>query len=569
MTRVSTHSGSRSKAFLTLLSLVVLFSAFFKIVDLDFWWHLKTGQIIVTELQIPKEDIYSFTAAGREYIDHEWLFQAIQYTVYGWTGEAGVVLLKCGLIVLTYWITSSFLLQKGASFLFVSSVVFVSILAARVRFIERPEIFTTLFLAILYLCLNRFLENRGKNQLLMIVPILFLIWANIHAAVIIGLLLQLFFIAGCLLERIIARSSYPVFYGVSNRPLLLLMAVFVLSLLATAANPFGFRVLKVPFELTAIIDSGLLNNQEWQQPPVRALPFFYLTLAGVFLVFLVHFRRLHLVNFLFASFLGYISLKYVRNVGLFSMLMPLLIAPYSESLSVRLRSRRQWIATANLGLAAFLIYMIFHSYPYEFGLGASSHFPKRLVDFVQSENLQGNMLNSYAFGGYLIWRLFPERKVFVDGRNEVYLPLLQRIVESRADNRRWNRLLQDYDIEYALLNYVDDLEKVTIVDTTGREVETYAPFSSTHFPRKDWALVYWDDNGMIFIRRRGSNAKLLHREYKSVFPEGKYYQKSLVEAGRIDRTAAISELKRRIQEDPSCRRARFLLETTAESAEMP
>jgi hypothetical protein len=565
--RVFTHSDSRNKAVLAGLSLIVFLAAFFKIVDLDFWWHLKTGQIILTDKQIPRADIYSFTVAGREYIDHEWLFQLIQYSTYSIAGEAGIVLLKCALIVAIYWIAAQFLLKNGASFLFVSTIVLLSVLGGRIRFIERPEIFTTLFLVLVYVRLHRFLKN-SENRFPFWILILFVIWANLHAAVILGLVLQFTFLAGCIVERVLIRS-YPAYYNAPNRRLILLAALLVASTLATAINPYGFRVLTVPFELTAIIDSGLLNNQEWLQPSLRALPFFYACILSVFAIFLLNFRRLHFVNFLFGAFLAYISLKYVRNVGLFSMMMPLLVAPYAETLSVRIASLNRGLAVGNIAMAAFLIYRVFHSYPYEFGAGASSYFPEKLVRFVEKQNLQGHMLNSYGLGGYLIWRLYPERKVFVDGRNEVYLPLLKRVIAARADNRKWNKLLNDFAIEYAVLNYVDQLERVTTIDRTGKATETYAPFSSTHFPRNHWALVFWDDHGMIFIRRNGSNAKLLEREYTSVFPEGEYYHQTLIQAGRIDRATAIVELQRKIQEDPSCRRASYLLQVTQPSVELP
>ena len=176
---------------------------------------------------------------------------------------------------------------------------------------------------------------------------------------------------------------------------------------------------------------------------------------------------------------------------------------------------------------------------------------------MKQRNLRGHMLNSYSFGGYLIWNLFPERRVFIDGRNEVYLPLLARLKAARSDSRAWNALLRDEQIEYALLEYVDDLDRVATMDKSGKVTTGFAPVTVTRFPRALWALVDWDDDGMIFVKRNGANS--IDGEYTSVFPEGRGFQRNLVARGTIDRSRAIAELKRKIAQDPGCRRARALL----------
>lgn len=549
-----THSGYRTSLLYTAAGAAAFFSALFKIADLDFWWHLKTGQMILEQRAFQHTEIYSFTAAGREYIDHEWLFQVIQYLIFKASGPAGIILFKCLLVVGIYLLLARFLVRNQASHQVALAILLLSIAGGRTRFIERPELFSILFFIATYLWIDDYLRT-GNERKLWPVPFLFLIWTNLHAAVILGLLLQAAFLAGVWIESTLKKTGYPSHYEVQNRQFLPLVLLFAVSILITGINPYGYRVLAVPFELTAIIDSGLLHNQEWQQPSLIQLPFFYICLLLTFALTAISFRRLHFPNFLLAAFLGYISLKYVRNVGLFCVCMPLLIAPYLRTLSEKLSRYSVIVIAANV---VFLFYLVFNS-PYQFGIGEASYFPNRIVRFTKEKNLQGNMINSYGFGGYLIWHLYPERKVFIDGRNEVYLPLLEKLIASRADNRSWKKLLSEYHIEYALLNYVDDLERLTVVDQNHKTTITYAPFSSTHFPRAVWALVYWDDNGMVFIKRNGLNHELNSLEYTSIFPEGRFYQESLVRAGRIDRTKAVDELRRKLREDPSCKRASNLL----------
>jgi hypothetical protein len=537
-----------------IVAIVVFLFSFFKIADLDFWWHLKTGQIILQQKQFQYQEIYSFTSAGRPYVDHEWLFQVFQYLAYAAGGAIGVILLKCALLILIYLLITNFLIKKGLSLWIVFSLILLSIAAGRTRFIERPEIFTELFLVISYLCIESYLSTKNWKRLLLLIPF-YLLWANIHAAVILGLVLQSIVVVGLILEKFLRQQGYPVFHDPDSKEIGILISVLIGCTLITGINPNGFTVLKVPFELTSIIESGLLNNQEWQQPPAWRLPIFYFSVLLAGYIFVSNARRLHLIHFLMAAFLGYISLKYVRNVALFSIMMPLLVWQYLSEISWKKVLIPAWVA--------ILIWSFVYS-PFEFGPGIAWYFPDQIALFTKETNLRGHMLNSYAFGGYLIWALYPERKIFIDGRNEVYLPLLKEIVHVRTDSRLWGAFLEKYSIEYTLLNYVDDLEELTTIDSQNNQNVTYEPFSSTHFPRTRWALIYWDDDGMILVKRNGVNTALTNLEYTSIFPEGDSYMQMLVRSNKIDKARAIAELQRKLKEDPQCKRAKKLLAEVTE-----
>jgi hypothetical protein len=552
-TEYSTLSSFRSRAILLSVAGIVLCACFFKISDLDFWWHLKSGQLILQQRAFLHNEVYSFTAAGREYIDHEWLFQVLLFLTYSLTGLTGIILLKSFVFAASYLLIAGFLLKEGVDRRVILIAVLLSAAGARTRFIERPEMFTILFLVAEYLLIERFLRT-GRRLLIWTVVPLSVVWANMHAAVILSLVLQLIVLLGLLVERQLAARGYPVFHKATNSHLVALLITFLATVPASCINPYGLRTLLVPFQLTGIIDSGILNNQEWVHPVPLHVPLFYTCLVLVFVLSFSNFRRIHIINLLLSAFFGYISLKYIRNIGLFCVLSPLLVAPYLP----REGERRKWIAPALAASALAFCLVIVYS-PYRIGTGEAPWFPARIVSFTKQSNLQGNMINSYGFGGYLIWHLWPERKVFIDGRNEVYLAFLKKIRMVAGDARLWRGFLREYGIEYALLNYVDDLETVTVMRKDGQPVRTLAPFTSTHFPRSAWALVYWDDVGMVFVRREGVNHRLLSAEYTSVFPEGRYYQEALAKSGRLDVNRSIGELHRKLNEEPGCRRAAYLL----------
>lgn len=512
------------------ISAAVLAAGVTKIADLDFWWHLKTGELIVSNHAVPRTDVYSYTAFGREYVDHEWLFQVIEYGTYAAFGPAGIALLKCLLVAATLIIVALYAVQRGVDPLLACGLAFLSIAGGITRFIERPELFSTLFAVLTFIGSDSYTRSRDWRWLLPL-PFICALWSNLHAAVIVGLVIQLFFM----------RSLPQVF-------------AFLASIAASCLNPFGYRVFTVPFELTRIIDSGVLDNEEWRHPTLAKAPFYFLALA-ITAVLLVRSRRLAHIGV--AIFLAYVSLKYIRSVGMFSIFVPLLVADEAAVLS------RMWRnVLAAVGVVSLTIVLTVY-FPFQRGFGEASYFPDGIARFTKLRDLRGHMLNSYGFGGYLIWTLYPERRVFIDGRNEVYLPLLQRLKSARADSRAWIALLRDYNIDYALLEYVDDLDRVTTIDTAGRATISFAPMTVTRFPRSRWALIDWDDDGMVFVRRGGSNATA--GEYDAVYPEGRGYQRQLVQSGAVDRARAIAQLQRKIAEDPRCRRAKILLAQIAQN----
>ena len=509
-----------------------------KVADLDFWWHLETGELIASTGRIPRVDVFSFTAQGHEYIDHEWLFQLSQFWIFESFGPAGIAVAKSLVIALTLSIVGWYALRRGVGPVATTGLLFLAVAGGVIRYIERPEIFTVLFAVLTWVLLDEFVRS-GDRRLLIPIPLIAALWANVHAAVIVGIVIQ-------------GLVAAAVFF--EGRPRFVAVALTtVASAIASLANPFGYRVLTVPFELTAIIESGVVNNDEWRSPDFYRTPVFFLifAMAAIFLVLAARERRWR--SIFVGAFLGYISLRYIRNVSLFCTFVPMLIAPEVA------RLRTAWKGALLAAGAAALLIVLTVRYPFERGFGVASYFPDRIASWVEKEDLRGHMMNSYNMGGYLAWALYPERRIFIDGRNEVFLPLMQQLAAARSDSRAWNKLLRDYEIEYTILEYVDTLDQVTTIGSDGKVTQSFAPITATRFPRSRWALVYFDDDGMVFIRRSGVNAKLLDREYAAVYPEGAGYQRAQVESGAADRGRAVAELQRKLREDPQSRRAANLL----------
>jgi tetratricopeptide (TPR) repeat protein len=140
------------------------------------------------------------------------------------------------------------------------------------------------------------------------------------------------------------------------------------------------------------------------------------------------------------------------------------------------------------------------------GTQPPSYYPKNAVDFIRKNNLQGKMFNEYGYGGYLLYHLYPDYKVFIDGRTDVYIEreipdvLDMSVYKNRPDDE-YKKLLDGlwdkYDISYILLR----TQKHSILRKIARILDN----------DPNWSLVFWDDVSMMYVRKDGKNDILLEK----------------------------------------------------------
>jgi hypothetical protein len=173
------------------------------------------------------------------------------------------------------------------------------------------------------------------------------------------------------------------------------------------------------------------------------------------------------------------------------------------------------------------------------------------VDFLEDHGIGGRLFNDVLFGGYLVWRRYPEHRVFIDGRNEIYDSLLAEIFDSVNDGEKWKLLLQRYEIDAALLRrgQMQAVRYPPLVPGGAVTTELRA-FSASHFPASDWALVYWDERALLFVRRDDPAARpLLQAEFR-VNPDDVPHTLSRLARGDLDRQKVLEEMDRKIGQEP-------------------
>lgn len=493
--------------------IILVIAAIAPIRSYDYYWHVATGRWIVEHLALPATDPFAVASDRTPWVDGEWLFQLLVYPVQAAVGDSGVSIARgvfVGGLFFLLFLASRRWAGDGIALLLTG----LAFMAGTDRFDVRPSTVAAALAAAAVWLLGR----RSSARRDLAYALLTVVWINVHPSALLAPLLAL--IAG-LLQRTVAaeeervRRSVPdEEHGVrdrrrSNR--LRRLRPFFAATLALLFNPYGIEGIAAPLGLAAFAGGGAFTNAEWLPSLPSTFPLLYIMIA----VALVSWgfspeRTRSLWRAGLFCLLAVLAVRFVRNQGLFLACYPLLAAPWIPT------PRRRWMRDAAVVAGALLMGVAAVNSDHTPGPDAS-RFPVNAVDAFSRHDRGGHIYNPDQFGGYLIWRLYPERRVLTDGRNELYHRFIAEYAEARLDGRKWNALLEKYAIAVAIDEY--HREHIDVVEArTG--VHRQLPASRIYFPRNKWALIAFDDVGMVFVRRAGWPASLLARfEYRVLVPD--------------------------------------------------
>jgi hypothetical protein len=532
----------------------------FEIANTSIGWHLATGDWILSNRAFVHVDPFSYTSGGAPWIDHEWLFQVGVSIVNLLGGPSALVALRALIIAILAVLLLVIGVRSGLSPAMALLLSLVCIAGARGRFFVRPELVTLLIVpTAVWLFLRR--TQRSSVIWLVALAAMMIIGANSHggALVVPPLLVGIF--AAEIVQMALAKRwrRDRIVSGLAG------IATTVCALLI---NPYGWHLFTVPLRLSRLVNLDHIPNPEWSSPSLAQTPLLYVAIAVAVLVLALRERRLaYWVLLLMASVL---ALRHIRNIGLFFVLLPLIVAPALASWRLLAASQeedqRDQRRADSLAMVAVLLLALSLAIAPEppFGLGfAQDYYPDSACSFLDTEGLPtAHLYNDVRFGGYLIHRYGPERQVFQDDRNEIHEPLLRRIWEifRSSDVAAWSELLAAYNADTALVRYHPPIR---VTDPNGNDIGLRG-FSTLWFPASDWALVYWDDIAMVFVRRYSAPADLLERhEYQILRPDDFAHLGDHLARDPALLPAIIQELERAVRENPQSWRAQQIAELTA------
>lgn len=490
---------SAMKRVLPLLFWAAVFLTFLTPMELgDIWWHLRTGQWILENGSIPAEDpfalrfeLYSGPFVLREF----WLCQILLYLVYSAGGFVSLIVLKALLFTATVFVVDRTLKIYGLGAP-LRCLLLLPIIVLATGYDEiRPQSFSFLFFS-----LTLYLLERGHGPLfpggregsppfrpyrgIFLLPPMMLLWANVHGGIVMG--------AGVS----VAYALHEAFFR--RRRLLPAVVLFALGLsLLNPNGPHAFTVAKDMFMMSAAGTTTIHEHLPFgafvAMTGERHLYFALIALMALgALSFVVPFfsgKRPEVLGLVLFTGLAYAALTSFK-AGLFFSLLG--VPVMGKNLSVLISGRASGRAPAYIASALFLALTILFVLPrtvFTRPVINEALMPVKAAGFIESASLPGNIYHPYEWGGYLIWRLYPKHKVFIDGRmipgNDAMLKQWRDVLEAK---KGWNDILLGYGVNTAaywpLLPYAGGVP----------------PIIFALLKDEGWKPVYWDMQSIIFVR---------------------------------------------------------------------
>ena len=449
--------------------------------DGDLWWHIRTGEHLLETREWPRVDPFSFTAAGAPWMAAEWLGDvvlALGARAGGLRGLDALTIAMTALVMLALFAFGS--LRSGnskAGFMAVAMQIgFIS------AFSLRPQLLGILFLVLTLIVLERF--RQAQSRWIWLLPPLFLVWINTHGSWIIGLgAIGAQFVTGLANVRIGGLSTRRWTGPERNR----LLVVLLLCIAMTAITPYGLGLALYPFTVASTLPISLAYIAEWQSMPFDSGlgKMFLATLMGFSVLqvaFQYSWRIDEWLTFLFATAMACLHVRFILLFVPF--FTPLLATALARWMSDYREDRDH--PGLNGAIIAVIALVLLASFPSEATLQAAvaKKFPVKALEFIRAHPTPGRLLNSYNFGGYLLWS--KRQPVFIDGRSELYeaTGVLGDYAKMIGAGPKALKTLETYGIESCLLEPRD-------------------PLAGLLAQQPDWERADQDDASALYVKRVG------------------------------------------------------------------
>jgi len=554
-----------AKAIITAVSIfLIIFFSFTPVDNSDYGFHLRTGQDIIKNHVFPLAESYSYTAKGAFNPAYSWIFDCLSYIFYVIGNINGLIYLQAMLIAVVFLFV---LIKIFSSTIFRHNLLLSLFAAANVlmafafllqpRIMIRPQLLGFVMLAVFVFIMERIVYSERstggikdllKDKYMLTAMAVFLFWVNSHSTFVEAYALFAIWIVSATIKNY-SQSSKKTNIGS------MLIAGAILFVLTFFTPNFN--------RIFATFVSTTKTTEEFYSL-FELLPKFGAFYVGVILAYdaiiaaaiIYYFRVRDYYRSLTLLFFMALSLYSVRFLGELGIVAGIMSVPAVTALLGRLETKNG-LKKAMIAVFALLAcaqgYLIYY-FQKPMGLGMDrTKFPIGAVEYLKKTDLDGNMFNSFGWGGYLIWEL-QKYPVFIDGRVQVYTnDFLDKC--SRMLTRPplyFYELCDKYRISFGIVPYATHFGNIKGDD-----------FSGYLFERKDWALVYFDNYALVYIKRGFSpknDAIILKDEYKMLYPTvmaPPFLDEHI--NNKKDRPELVAELQRAIAQSPDCIYPHFCL----------
>ena len=385
------------------------------VADPDLGWHLRTGEWILQHRAFPHVDDFSRFGAGKPWQAYSWLFELFLLKLYLWFHLDGVIIYMA--LMLTAITAAVYRMVSRLQPDFVKTAIITTAVMTGISrlYTPRPWLFTILFF-VLEIDILMQARRTGKTRLLLWLPPLFALWANIHIQFINGLLV----LGVAASEPLVARWWKS---PESRLPARNLWMTLIASIAATCLNPYGVGIFRIAHDLAS--QSGVLNTvSEMRSLPFRTISdFVLLFLALSAAAVLVRFRRAYPFETVMLALAAILSFRSQRDMWFMAVTAAVILAEGLPAGSASERSQRQpaWASLITVTATAIFVFVTAQLLGINNARLAerlAAEMPVQAVKVVQDRQYAGSLYNTYGWGGFLIWNL--RQPVSIDGRAAFY-----------------------------------------------------------------------------------------------------------------------------------------------------
>jgi hypothetical protein len=471
--------------------------------DAGIGWHIRTGQQILATHSVPRVDSFSSTMQGKPWFAWEWLYDVTVGALDSAWGLNGPVWFTAVVVAAVFAWLFRLLIQRGADLIVALGFWLLAISASTIHLLARPHVLSWLFAVAWFWILDSTeqisFDSPVSPRRLWFLPLLMLLWVNVHGGFLLGfVLLGIFWIGaswswwrarGSRLEELLQKLAA----GARVRSLTL---VSVATAVASLLNPYGWTLHE---HIIRYLSNRFLMDhiEEFQSPNFHGLAprcFLALLLLST-AVLMVRGRELRSSELLTALFVIYAGLYASRNIPVSSILLAIIAGPrcHGPKALEGFLARMERIQSELTGHLWPILSVVLTLAVVAHGghLGPSqlidAHFdparmPVEAVSFLRTQPIKGPILSPDYWGGYLIYTLYPQAQVVLDDRHDLYgAEFLKSYLRMVHVEDGWDSMLHKTGPAYLLLPRGTALDNV-MSKTAG------------------WRSIYGDKFSVIFVR---------------------------------------------------------------------
>ena len=457
-------------------------------IDMDYWARLIQGNAFWQTGEILKQDFFSFIPTHK-WIDHEWGSSVIFSLIQNTFGFNGILFFRTFFIFSIFFFIFKTIKLENTQRSFLLDILYFIMAVYAIPTISqsglRCHFFTFLFFSI-FIYILEVVRKKDRKKLLLILPPIMLLWANMHGGCVSGL-------------GIIAIYALGEF--LNKKPYKQYLLALLLCSMTLFINPYGIDYVKFILMATTMPRPFVT---EWISPFMHQSWNFMFAFKILYIINLIllfsNFKKLKIdyTKYIILFVCAFLSFKAVKNTPFF--IITSMIFLYENIYTIINPIIKKNTPKVALVIVAIILLIPIKQLFENIQLSPLREQPVKVTEFIKINNLYGKIIAPFDYGSYIIYKLYPNNLIYMDGRyEEVYFPQHKELLDNFYNLKNdWQEILK-YTPDYII-------------------VPANALLNEYLFKINDYILIYNDNENCIFSKK-----ELIKQKYLLPANNDKYY----------------------------------------------